>query len=414
MANNFALITKFLPKIVDTIFAAESKSAVLVNGEKFIDLNFQEAGYVKILEILTDGLSNYYRGNSNAANGGYSNYNGVGHNDGYQVGNAQTKWEIHQLRYDRGRQFQIDEADNEETAGAITANLLTEFLRVHVVPEVDLVRFGTIADKTFTSLGNRVTETPNTTKGNASEITHLFNNAFQWLIEHGVPEEDQVIFVSPAVWTTIANTEEIYKKLTQAEYKSEQGITFNFSAYYGRPIIVVPSDRFYSHPKIGANGYGPNSNSYLINYIVCSKRAVVPVVKIEKSRVFGPEVNQDFDGYKINFRLYHDVIIPKNKVLGCYVSLSSALASTKSGLLSVATEADGNDYKLIAYYTTPAGKLGRVIHGASAFTLGATATAQELATVIAEGDTFSSSGTEYFALVDGSNTIVAVSGAVTL
>lgn len=418
MANNFERITKYLTKALDTVFATDSKTAVLENGSKFIDLNFNEVGYVKVMNILMDGLSDYYRANSNTGSGDYSNFNGAGHNDGYKVGAVNSRWKQYPLTQDRGRQFQIDNMDNEEQAGQVIANLLSEFLRTKVVPEVDAYRFAKIASTAKVSLGNLVSETPVTTKGNASEITHLFNKGFEWLIDHEVPSEDQIIFVSPETWTVIANSEELYKKLSQEEYKSERGVTFHFAAYEGRPIVVVPSSRFVSAITTGSNGWQPATNAKKINYMIVSKRAIIPIVKLEKSKVFGPDVVQDFDGYKVNFRMYHDVIIPENKVLGAYVSLSTTSATSATSKVSVALTKDGSKYILDGVYTQPAGLLGKVIHGSTAYTLGGTATAAQLATAISIGDEFAETGTadnkEYFALVDGSNTIIAISDAVVL
>ena len=133
MANEFGLITKYMQNAIDTVFAEESKTRILENGSKFIDVNFKEAGYVKVMSLLTDGLSNYFRVNNGlgSSNNGYSAYPTL---DGYKVGDAQATWEIFQLQYDRGKQFRVDNMDNEETAGLIIGNLLTEFLRVKVVP----------------------------------------------------------------------------------------------------------------------------------------------------------------------------------------------------------------------------------------------------------------------------------------
>lgn len=420
MANNVITIQKFLDKALDTVMATESKTAVLENGSKFIDFDFKEAGYVRIMDLLMDGLSDYYRANSRTSDSARTNYNASGvHGDGYQVGNVSAKWTIYQLRQDRGKQFQIDEMDNEETAGLILANLLKEFLRTKVVPEIDAYRFATIAGKAYSSLGNLVSETPNTTKGDALEITHCFNKAFEWLKEHEVDEADQIIFVSPAVETLISNTEEIYKTLTQVDYKTERGVTFNFQAYKGRPIVVVPSDRFFDKIVTGDNGYSPASGAKVLNYLVASKKCVVPVVKLNKAKVFSPEVNQDFDGYKANIRIYHDVIVPKNKIVGCYASVSAIDASKKASLLSVALEkaSTANTYKLAGAFTNPVGMLGTIIWGTTAFTLGATATSAQLANAVEEGAEFTvaaNAAKEYFALVDGSNKIIAVSGEVTL
>lgn len=416
MSNSISTITKYLSKTVDTVFATESKTAVLENGSKFINIDVANAREVRIADILMDGLSDYYRANTKGAGGGRSNYNGAGHADGYKVGSARLQWTTYSLTQDRGKQFQIDEMDDEEAAGLVIANLLTEFLRRQVVPEVDAYRFSTIAGRAYSTLGNKVTETPVTTKGDASEITHLFNKAFEWLSDHEVPSDEQVIFVSTEINTTLKNTEEIYKHLTQVEYTSERGVTFKLSAYEGRPIIEVPSSRFIEKIVTGDGGWSPAEGAHALNYIVCSTRAVLPVVKLAKSQIFGPSEVQDFDGYKVNFRLYHDCFIPKNKILGAYVSVSATEASAKTSVLDVAIERESaNTYKLVGAYTQPAGRLGTVIHGAVAYTLGATATDDQLATAIADGETFTTeNASEYFALVDGDKNIVAVSQAVTL
>lgn len=415
MANSITTIQKYLTRALDTVFATESKTAVLENGSKWIDVDFKEAGYVRIMSMLMDGLSDYYRANhGSSASGGYSNYNGVNHNDGYKVGDLSAKWEIKPLRFDRGRQFQVDDMDNEETAGLIIANLLKEFLRTKVVPEVDAIRFSEIANVTYASLGNRVGETPVTTKGNPSEITHLWNKGFEWLVEHEVPEEDQVIFVSPATWTIVANTEEIYKTLTQLDYKSERGIDFHFAAYMGRPIIVVPSDRFFTDVELTQNGYAPKTGSVVINYIIASKRGCVPIVKLEKSKIFGPESVQDFDGYKCNVRIYHDIIIPDNKVPGFYVSVSSTAASTKTSLLNVALADNGDsaNYRVVNYFTVPAGIYGTLKYNSSAYTVGSSGsagTAVEKGGLVPEGA--SAGAVTYFAIVDERTGLVLAASA---
>lgn len=165
MANVIDTITKYSTEALDTVLATESKTAVLELSKKWLNLNFNKAGKVEILDIVMDGLSNYYRANSATADSGRSNYNASGvHGDGYKVGNTQAHWQIYSLAYDRGKQFQIDEMDDEETAGLMIANVLKEFLRTQVVPEVDAVRFARIAGAAYTSMGNKVVETPNATK----------------------------------------------------------------------------------------------------------------------------------------------------------------------------------------------------------------------------------------------------------
>lgn len=410
MANSIGLITKYMQEAIDTVLTQEAKTNVLVNGSKFIDLNFKETGYVKVMSLLMDGLSDYYRVNNGlgSANNGYATYPS---NDGYKVGDTSAKWELFQLEYDRGRQFRVDNMDNEETAGLVIGNLLAEFLRTKVVPEVDAVRFSKMAKKCNVALGNLVSETIS-----ANQIIGKFNGAFEWLFEHGVPEEEQVIFVSPSVMTLIRNTTELYKRLTQEEYRNAD-VTFTIEKYEGRQIIEVPSNRFFTGVVTTDNGYMPSANSYVINFMICSKKAVVPVVKLEKSKIWTPEQVQDFDGYKVNFRMYHDIIIPKNKVPAIYTSVSAVAGTTKTNLLSVALTKVTTGYTLDAYYTTPVGLMGTVVRSATAFTLGNTYTTSATVVAVDEGDTFTKFASEtaqYFALLDGNGKCIAVSGSVTL
>lgn len=408
MANSFETITKYLNKAIDTVFATESKTNLLEDGGKFVDLNFQEAGYVKVASILMDGLSDYYRVGHGTVGDTYAHHSpwGDGH-DGYDVGAASLTWELFKLQYDRGKQFQVDAADDEETAGLIIGNLLNEFLRTRVVPEIDAVRFSKLASAGSASLGNLVSESID-----ANEIISKFNTAYEWLTENEVPEEDQVIFVSPAVMTLIRNTSELYKRLTQDEYRNGD-ITFKFERYEGRPIIEVPTNRFYTDVVVGSNGYTPASSSRVINFIVCSRRAAVPVVKLNKFNIFDRNVVQDFDGYKVNFRLYHDLIVPKNKIPGVYTSVSTTTATSKTHTLAVdLSYVDEGKYTLERYFTRPAGLYGDVAVSTTAFTLGATVSSP---TLIGVGDTAEINGTSaYFALIDSHGVVIATSDSVTL
>ena len=254
--NSFELITKYLPSAVDKYFAEDSKTAILENGNKFVDVNFAETGYVKIASILMDGLSDYYQSQTNSVDflapsterpadganyASYAGNMGVGQRDGFALGGTSVKWEIFRLQYVRGKQFRIDYIANEETAGVIIGNAVEEFNRLKVIPEVDACRFGLIADTASVSLGNLASENIE-----ANQIIAKFNAGFEWLAEREVPEEQQVIFVSPSVNTLIRNTTEINKFVTQGDYRSNAGVDFTVEKYMGRPIIEVPSNRFFT------------------------------------------------------------------------------------------------------------------------------------------------------------------------
>lgn len=415
MANSIATITKYMTSALDTVLATESKTAILERNQAFVRYDFKNARIVKILDMVMDGLSNYYRGNTTSADSGRTNYNASGvHGDGYKVGNVKETWTDYPMTYDRGRQFQIDEMDDEETAGLTIGNILKEFVRTQIVPEIDATRFSIIAGNTYKSLGNKVVETPT-----ADDIYDKFVDGFTWLSNHEVPSEDQVLFVNPSINALLQKSDKLTRFISQGDFKSERGIDFRLKAFDGRALVEVPQSRFMTEISLTDNGFAPSAGAKAINYMICSKRCVVPVVKLYKTKIFGPEVNQDFDGYKVNVRLYHDCFIPKNKVIGSYVSVSTTEAKAVGNVLNVALKktSAADTYHLVAHYTQPAGKLGRVIWGTTAFTLGATANGSQLANVVADGADFkvgTNETKEFFALVDDSNTIIATSAEVSL
>jgi len=427
MTNSFEVITKYLPQAIDKYFFEDSKTAILEKGNKFVDVDFKEAGYVKVASMLFDGLSDYYM-TQTGENGGssyasYAGNEGSGYRDGFAIGGTSVSWEIFKLQYKRGKQFRIDYIQNEETANIIIGNAVEEFNRTKVIPEVDATRFSILADNTSASLGNYVAESIS-----ANAIIGKFNTAIEWLSENEVPKEDIVIFVNPAVMTLIRNTTELTKYITQGEYRSDAGITFEVDKYNGFPIIEVPSNRFFTKVSTTSNGFMPVSGSKVINFMFVSKKAVTPIRKLEWSKIYDPEMSglAGFHGYLIDFLIYHGVVVPRNKVCGVYVSASTTDATTKVNTLQIDTKAGASQYHwaLKNYFTRPQGLRGYVVYNyTTAFTLGSA-----ISSVGTEGTDYwkaeidqdqtatSTQTTAYFALVDVSGKIIATSGstAVTL
>ena len=75
---------------------------------------FSGVGEIKIATIAMDGLANYSREN------------------GFVKGSVSTDWETYKLRYDRGREFNIDAMDDEERAAIVSANVMAEVERTKV------------------------------------------------------------------------------------------------------------------------------------------------------------------------------------------------------------------------------------------------------------------------------------------
>lgn len=360
MANAIELITKWSSKAWDKVYKRESISSLL-DGDKEL-MKFDGAKSVRIARFNSSGLSDYARPN-NAADGvfggdGHDTAMGAGKGYGYAQGDASLTWETFTMRCDRGVQLRIELFDDEETDGLAVAAATTEVSRTQVIPEVDAYVFSEIAANAghirekHIALGNNLGLT-----GEGQPLYEL-NLAFLTLADAEVPESDQIIFCSNAFYNMLRNTPELVKSMRQTEYG--ENVKFTIGEYEGRDIVAVPTNRFKTMIKLLNGGYGWDANSQDINFIVCAKSAIYHVTKYDKVRVFNPGVVQDFDGYKVNVRIYHDLFIPHNKKPAVYVCVDNNKAATASSerTLTVAHTL-GSDKKLTvtAYGVAPTGDL---------------------------------------------------------
>lgn len=313
MANNsFAYIEKTMPKVIDKVFARESLTDALIGGSE-IKLDFLDAKTVRITKMATTGLYNYVRG-------GYSGSNAKGH--------AQSTQEVFTLSQERYSAIPVDKLDTMDDAETVFGHLAAEFARTKVVQEFDAYRFSKLASYTSTTLGNRAV----VTEANlANHIIDEFNKGLKWMADNKVPEGEMVIYVSPQVMYLIRSTTELYKKLSQSEYKGS--VSFAIQNYENKPIVEVPSDEFYTNIQIG-NGYYPAANSVKINFMFVWKKAPIIVKKLDWTKIYSSdEVKLDFVGYSFENLYYHDLFVADNQVPGIYACVSNTAATASASVL---------------------------------------------------------------------------------
>lgn len=323
MANAISLITRFNTGYLDEIFRNNSKTIILEKDNKAF--KFTGAHTIKIPKIMMEGLEDYSRTDAQDASKHYK---------GYAQGSAGIEWETFELTQDRAKQFRIDSMDDEETAAITLGNLLDQFMRTQVVPEIDAYRFSKIIGATVSTY--KVTK-DYTTSTNAEKVLTDIINAKALMLDEEVPEESLVMFVSNTFDAYLQTTPEVTRLITQGEFKSDAGLGFQVKQFNGMAIMPVPAKRLMSAvTTAGSVGYIAGDGAVNVNFIIVSTTAVIPVKKHEISKLFGPEVVQDFDGSKLNYRIYHDIFFPKNKTYGIYTSLGTTSAT---GLIRV-LEAD--------------------------------------------------------------------------
>lgn len=294
MANSIALAQKYLP-MLDEVYKASAKSAIL-DATK---VEIVQGNTVKVFKTSMDGLGDYSR------------------NDGFIKGDVTGTWETLTLSKDRGRTFQVDRMDNEETIDMAFGTLAGEFIRTKVVPEVDAYAFAKLAGTSGIDSGTAADVTVGTT-----DVPSLIEEAERSMNENEVPQEGRILFISETAYAGMKN------KIDRTTMNGEGGIDRGVVSFDGMRIIRVPQNRFYTAITLydgktagqTAGGYvGTATTGYKINFMIVHPSAVCKVVKHVLPRIFTPDVNQAADAWKFDYRLYHDIFAYENKVKGIYL-----------------------------------------------------------------------------------------------
>lgn len=295
MANSIAL-SKIYLSLLDAVYKEGAKTAIL-DGNNTLVRDGATASSILLPKTTIQGLGDYSR------------------NNGFVNGDVVLTWETHTLTQDRGRSFQIDSMDNQETAEVAFGTLASEFLRTSVIPEVDAYRFMTMAS----NAGNAATPATLT----KSTVGTAIDTATEIMTDAEVPQEGRLLFVSPTVYTFLKQSDLYVRNINDGN----GNVNSNVGTYNNMPVIIVPQSRFYTEITLLNGGTGEEAGGYVktvstgkdINFMIVHSGAALGVKKHITPRVFAPDVNQDADAWKFQYRIYHDLFVPDNKNAGIYL-----------------------------------------------------------------------------------------------
>lgn len=279
--------TKVVPRLYQQYFLGAFTSFMENNA---IGVEYHGGKYVTMSEMSVDGLGNYDR------------------NLGFVRGNITGSKKQYEMTMDRGREFLIDVADNDETGFLVNAgSVMSVFQNEHVIPEVDAYRISKIY-----SLVN--------TNASANVISENIDskNITYTLADDIVTLRDRVGNVPLVI---------LMSGITQKYFGRE----FNHSLDYinfargtlntkvksldGDPFLILPSSRmktaytFYDGLTAGqeAGGFIAAPEAKDIKWIIMPTTAAIAVAKIDKARVFDPDTYQGAHAWKTDYRLFHDL-----------------------------------------------------------------------------------------------------------
>ena len=292
MTQSIALVTMFL-RMVDAQYKLQSKTAAL---DALVETpSFLNANEVKVMKLSTVGLGNYSR------------------TTGYPAGDITAAWETMQLSIERGRAFTLDRMDNEESLGLVLGNLITEWMRVHVAPEVDAIRFAKYAADAGNVVGSP------TTLSAAADVLDAIDAGNLALSEDEVPEEGRKLYITHTL-------NELLKGAMTRSWGNDQSLNRAVKFLESTEVIPVHQARFYTEVTLNAGassdagGFTKTSSTGKdINFMIIHPPAVCQPIKLNQVKYFSPDVNQLSDGHLWQYRLYHDAFVYDNKVNGIYL-----------------------------------------------------------------------------------------------
>ena len=223
----------------------------------------------------------------------------------------------YQLSQDRGRSFQLDAQDADESGiGNLAGEVMAEFVRTQVVPEMDAYTLSKITGAAAAEAG-QVEAISGAIAANTilSKISAAQNAA----LDACGYDEDLICFVDSNVQAALQSTTEISRQLSVVDFKRGD-VTDKVQSYNGMPIIPVSSARmksaytFYDGSTDGQEngGFVPAEGAKNIGFLILPKKAASLVKKTEKVRIFDPSKNIDMDAWKMDYRLYYDVFVRNN------------------------------------------------------------------------------------------------------
>lgn len=287
MPNNIQLAQAFIP-VLDEVYKLASLTAKLDGNLELVKAG-ANANELIIPKLSMQGLGEYSR------------------NDGYVKGDVTLTNETVKCGFDRGRQFNVDCMDDQETANISFGRLGGEFIRSKVVPELDAYRFASYAGAAGISK-----IAAGTSLADGAAVVKALRDATNKMDEDEVPYEDRHLFITPTLHGMVLDLETTKSKEVLNRFAS---------------VTLVPQTRFYTaiSQRDGktsgeeAGGFIKATAAKNINFMAIQKSAVIQFEKHVVPKIIYADVNQTADAHTFSYRNVGIADVYENKAAGVYL-----------------------------------------------------------------------------------------------
>lgn len=294
--------TKVIPGLYQQ-YAYLSQTAWMEANANRLGASYRGGKYLYLTEMIVEGMANYDR------------------QLGYVNGNVTGDKTQFLMTQDRGRRFTIDYIDNDETGFLLSvANVLAEYNRSHVIPEIDCYRISKMYADVLAAAPTHVSAAG---ISDATITETLVDDiaAIRDVVGPGVP---LVIMMSGLVQKFFGR-----EWIHNLDYVSLNAgvVTTKVRAIDGDPFIILPSARmksaytFYDGISAGqeAGGFIVAGGALDIKWIITPSDGPVAVMKQDKTRVFDPNTNQQANAWAVDHRIFHDLWMFPNAAKNTFI-----------------------------------------------------------------------------------------------
>lgn len=293
---------------LDKAAVEQAKTGWMEQNDKLV--KYDGGAEVKIPKLDMDGLGDY------ASEG-----------DGFAEGDIEFDYETKKMTMDRGRKFVFPEEKVPETAFVLTSSVaMGEFQRKKVIPEVDAYRNSTI--------GAEAINNGQATFGYSPTETDVLQKLYYDIaaVEDVVGETPLVIMISSKVAAILSMSEKLRRTIEVVDFK-QGDVTLRVQALDGQyPLIRCGSARMKTKylfrdgrsTEQKKGGFAPASDAKSMNWYICPKDAPIAVSRTDKMRIFDPETYQPKRAWAMDYRKFHDLWIPENRLQEIRVNVVEA------------------------------------------------------------------------------------------
>lgn len=308
MAVNTIALAEVFQRTLDAHMNQRASTGFMVDNASQVEYN--GGNKIKIPKMTLSGLGNYSR------------------DTGYAQGAVGLTWEERTMTQDRGTQFHLDKMDVNETNFAANAeNLMGVFQTEKVIPEVDAYRISKLA--TY-AIGNSATAAQNVEYGYTPAEATIVAKLTAAVRKAKLSGVETVILANSATMNAL---ECAAGKQLRADSFRQGGFDETIQWFNQAAVIEVEDERMvtaittYNIDNSHDGGWAKGASAKDVNFIVLPRSIAIAVDKLDAPKIFSPDVVQNYDGWLIDYRRYHDLWVKDNDIKKIIVNIKDAASA---------------------------------------------------------------------------------------